>query len=377
MRAYEYVYLAVLEPLLYVGNLLCGAQAAYVFHRAGKILKALPEGVVVLQRKDGSGHQHRHLLTVANGLESGPDGDFRLAEAHVAADQTVHRAVVLHIHLDGLGGGLLVRGVLIHEGGFEFVLEVGVGGIGIALGSPAFGVELYEFLGNVLDLGFGAVLQRCPGPGSYLVDARDLSVTGTEAGDLVQRMYGNEYHVAVLVGYLHHLGHPALVVALADEASEYAHAVVYMHHVVSYVEGIQVVEGQLLGLLHAAAYAGPVETVEYLVVGIAADLVFGVYETAVDVLPRLEFGQQAAVLGEDGLHPFQLGRLLPVDYHAIARFQPAADVGGKEFEILVEGRLRADGEADRFVGVGGERYFQINPLEPEQGCVERTFLVHF
>jgi hypothetical protein len=41
----------------------------------------------MLQREDGGGHQHGHLLAVAHGLERRADRHFRLAEAHIAADQ--------------------------------------------------------------------------------------------------------------------------------------------------------------------------------------------------------------------------------------------------------------------------------------------------
>ena len=100
MGAYQDVYLPRREAPANVVYLLRGAQAAYHFHLAGKIRKARSEGIVMLESQYRRRHQHRHLFSVAGGLESRPDGDFRLAETNVPAHQTVHRAAVLHILLD-------------------------------------------------------------------------------------------------------------------------------------------------------------------------------------------------------------------------------------------------------------------------------------
>ena len=79
-----------------------------------------------------------------------------------------------------------------------------------------------------------------------------------------------------------------------------------VHHVIPYVEGIQVVERQLFAFLHAAADIYPVEAVEDFVVGIAADLVLRVDESVVDVLPAYELRDDSAVLAQDGPDTFQL-----------------------------------------------------------------------
>ena len=157
------VDLPFFQPVLDVGDLFRRPQAAHVIDRAGESLEAGLEGFEVLEGEDGRRHQHGHLLGIADGLESSPDGHFRLAEAHVAADEAVHRAVVLHILLDRLRRPLLVGRILVHEGGFELFLEVGVGREGEALRGPALRIELDEFLGDVLDAGLGRCLHRGPG----------------------------------------------------------------------------------------------------------------------------------------------------------------------------------------------------------------------
>ena len=68
------------------------------------------------------GHQHGHLFRVACSLESSTHGDFRLAESHVTAYQTVHGPCLLHICLDIIGSLQLVGGVLIEERGLQLML---------------------------------------------------------------------------------------------------------------------------------------------------------------------------------------------------------------------------------------------------------------
>ena len=110
------VHLALGNLVFYVGNLLCAAQAAHVIHRAWKVRKAGGEGIEVLEGKDCSGHQHRHLFSVGNGLECGADGYFRLTETYIAAHQAVHRAAILHIPFYRNGGSFLVGSIFEYEG---------------------------------------------------------------------------------------------------------------------------------------------------------------------------------------------------------------------------------------------------------------------
>jgi hypothetical protein len=54
-----------------------------------------------------------------HGDERRAHGHFGLAEAHVAADQAVHRLGREHVGAHGFDGGLLVRGFLEREAGAE------------------------------------------------------------------------------------------------------------------------------------------------------------------------------------------------------------------------------------------------------------------
>ena len=104
-------------------DFLGSAQTADVIDPYREILETGLESLVVLQRENRGRHQHSHLFAVAHGFESGTDGYFGLAEAHVAADQAVHGVQTLHIGLHGLGCGGLVGRILEHERGFEFLLH--------------------------------------------------------------------------------------------------------------------------------------------------------------------------------------------------------------------------------------------------------------
>ena len=81
------------------------------------------------------------------------------------------------------------------------------------------------------------------------------------------------------------------------------------------------------------------ETVEYFVVGVAANLVLLVYESVVDILALYEVGYKASVLGKNRQDTVQLGFLFAVDVNLVAVFYLFAYIFGKNFEVLVEYRL--------------------------------------
>jgi len=54
----------------------------------------------MLLRQDGRRHQDRHLITAIHGFEGRPHRHFRLAETHIAAQQSIHRPRPQHVALD-------------------------------------------------------------------------------------------------------------------------------------------------------------------------------------------------------------------------------------------------------------------------------------
>ena len=80
----------------------------------------------MLLGQDRRRRQKRDLLAVHRGLERGPEGDLRLAVTHVARDQAIHGAGLLHVGLDLLDGAELIGGLLEAERRLELPLPGGV-----------------------------------------------------------------------------------------------------------------------------------------------------------------------------------------------------------------------------------------------------------
>ena len=135
VRADDHVHRAVGEPaqrLVRLGLALETRQRPDL-DRERRI--ALGErGEVLLDQQRGR-HQHGDLLAVLHGLERGPHRDLGLAVAHVAADQPVHRHRPLHVVLDLVDGGQLVRGLHVRER----ILQLALPGSVRAEGEPGRG----------------------------------------------------------------------------------------------------------------------------------------------------------------------------------------------------------------------------------------------
>ena len=178
----------------------------------------------MLESEHGSGREHRDLLVVADGLESGAHGDFRLAIAHVAAEQAVHGLGRFHVALDVVDRGLLVFGLAEFEGVFELAHPFVVGREGMALGGLALGVELEQFVGHVLHGLAHARFGLGPGRRAQMVQYRLgpfrrtvlLHQVETRQRDIKTRAFGifqqHEFRVAVaLVDFLQPLVLPDAV----------------------------------------------------------------------------------------------------------------------------------------------------------------------
>ena len=162
-------------------------------------------------------------------------------------------------------------------------------------------------------------------------------------------MNGNKYDIIILVHKLHNLMHPSLVILHADKSSEYADSIIYMDYIIPYRKGCQVVQGKLLALFHRSSYADTVETVEYLVVAVAAYLIFMVYESVMDIESGDEFRQYVSVLRKNGSESVKLRLLLTIDPYPVTLLKMFSDVLCKKFEILVEHRLRRYAEPYSFL----------------------------
>ena len=91
MRADDDVHRAGGQPLDDFGLLPRRGEPREGGNREGKLGHPRREGPQMLLGKDRRRHEHRHLVAGIDRLEGRPHGHLRLAVAHVAAQQAVHR----------------------------------------------------------------------------------------------------------------------------------------------------------------------------------------------------------------------------------------------------------------------------------------------
>ena len=197
-----------------------------------EVAEAVAERLQVLLREHGRRCQHEHLAAAARDLEGGAQRDLRLAEADVAADQAVHRAIGLEIVLDGLDRARLVLGLRVREGRLEaghpaLVAYVRVARVGLALG-----VQREQLARQLVDGHAGARLQRLPGLAAELRERGRARVRADVARDLAELVVRDEQLVLAAEGELDVVAGDARD-GLDVEAEELADAVVLVHDVVA------------------------------------------------------------------------------------------------------------------------------------------------
>ena len=84
--------------------------------------EALGEGLEVLAGEQRGRHHHRDLLAFHHGDEGRAQRNLGLAEAHVAADEPVHRPALGEVLVHGLDTGDLVVGLVVREARQELVV---------------------------------------------------------------------------------------------------------------------------------------------------------------------------------------------------------------------------------------------------------------
>ena len=204
-------------------------------------------GLVVLLSKHRGGHQNGCLLAVHDGLHHRPEGNLRLAEAHIAAEQTIHGHGGFHIPFDLPDAAKLIVGLRVGEVVLKFLLPGGIRGEGVAQLPLSGGVELDQFPCHVLGGLSGLCLGFLPGVAADLVqpDIGILASTADVFAHQIQLGGRDKEGVAALIGdfdiVLHGIVHLDLL--HGDKAAD---AVVFVHH---QIPGGQVGEGiQLLAV---------------------------------------------------------------------------------------------------------------------------------
>ena len=77
--------------------------------------------------KHGGGNEHHDLFSSHHCFERGSDGHFCFPKPNIAADESIHGALRLHVFFGFCNGGELIRGFGVGEGSLEFGSPVGVG----------------------------------------------------------------------------------------------------------------------------------------------------------------------------------------------------------------------------------------------------------
>ena len=247
VRADDHVHRAGFQPLDGLVDLFGGLESAHGRHIDRETLESFAERLVMLLDKQRGGHEHGHLLAVLHGLEGGTQCDFGFAEAHVAADEAVHRHGLFHVGFNFVDGGELVGGFLIGEGVFQLFLPWGVRAEREALGALAGGVQLDQVVGDLVDVLAGLGLGGRPVGAAELVE---LGGFGADVfADLVELVGGDEQFVrrGAALGrriFDDQVFASGFVGAGADGAlthfDEPANAVLLVHHVIAFFELHQV-----------------------------------------------------------------------------------------------------------------------------------------
>ena len=99
----------------------------------------------MLLSEHGGRHQHGHLFAVHHRLEHRPYGHLGFTEAHVPADQSVHRQVALHVLLGVVDRLHLIVRFLVHERRLKLALPRGVLAKGMAALGLAHGLDPQQF----------------------------------------------------------------------------------------------------------------------------------------------------------------------------------------------------------------------------------------
>ena len=187
---------------------------------------------------------------------------------------------------------------------------------------------------------------------------------------------GDKDDIPILILQFYDFMDPSLVVPHPDQSAENTHAVVDMDDIIADIESRQVIQGQLFRFFDGPSHRNAVETVEDFMVRIAADFFIPVDETGMDVFFRNELRQNRSILGKNAFQTIQLGRFLSINEYLIPFFQFGPDIGGKQFEVLVEYRLRRNMETDGFHILCTDRRLQIYPTENGNTSIKFLFLIH-
>ena len=118
---------SLLQLLYYLLLLLWRTETAQQLNIHGEVLEAAEGSLVVLVGKYCCRSEYGALLACEHALHGGSQSYLRLSEAHVAAEQSLHRTGTLHVSLYLGNGGELVVCLNVWETLLEIPLYLVVG----------------------------------------------------------------------------------------------------------------------------------------------------------------------------------------------------------------------------------------------------------
>ncbi len=197
--------------------------------------KPLIERLVVLLGENRRGAEHHDLAGGAAALEGRTQGHLGLAEAHIAAEEPVHRLRRLHIGLDVCNRRLLVRRQRIGEACLHLLLLRGIRREGIARDACAPRIEVHEVEGKLLCALPGFAGRTRPVCCIEAREARSRTIRADIAGDPVHLL---ERHIELVAACIFEEEVVTLASChfLAHDLGEEGDAVRCVHDIVSRLE---------------------------------------------------------------------------------------------------------------------------------------------
>ena len=142
--------------------LLTAAEATQHFNSYTKGIHAVLKGDEMLLGKNRRRGHDSHLLAVHDRFESCPDGNFRLAVSHVAAQKTLHGNRLFHISLDFLDGFKLIWRFLKRKTVLKFFLPRRIRGKSMSRRNLSLGIKAQELRSKDGDSFLGLFLGFLP-----------------------------------------------------------------------------------------------------------------------------------------------------------------------------------------------------------------------
>ena len=255
VSANDNINLAVFQALAHLRQFLGGnkPRCACDVHR--EPAKPLHESLVMLAGEQRGWHHNGDLLAFHDRDEGGAKRNLGFAEAHVAADQPIHRAAHCEVFGDRIDARELIVGFLVREAREKF----GVSAIWHREHGRSFGLagrsHLDEFLGHLADALFEPGFTALPRRAAKLVEIC-ASVVRPITGQQLHIFNGQEQLVAARIFKFHAIMRRARCI-YGLQPDEAPNAMIRVHHQIARGEA-RSLDQHVAGLLGLTAANKPV-----------------------------------------------------------------------------------------------------------------------